>query len=126
MKVLKTYTRYFTHDTDASLALLRELLGQEPDYRFSMRGLEVTGIGDVCLVGGSEEAIAPIRGSQGPLIVDDLDELQALLRRRGATIIEPETAVETGRMIFAKHPDGEVVEYVEWKPELVSKIIADQ
>ena len=60
--VLKTYARLFTEDMDRSLAFLQTLLGKVPDYRFSMpeAGIEVAGIGDICLVGGDAKTLAPL------------------------------------------------------------------
>ena len=43
--ILKIYARFFTNDTDKSLKLLQVILGREPDYRFTMGDLEITGIG---------------------------------------------------------------------------------
>ena len=72
--ILKTYSRIFTGDMDLSLRFLEHLTGQKPDYRFRLpeMGIEVSGLADFCVVAGSKEKLDPLRGSQGPLIVDDL------------------------------------------------------
>lgn len=41
----------------------------------------------------------------------------------GAKIIREIAAVPTGQMMYASHPDGSVVEYVQWTPELVEQLI---
>ena len=125
--VLKTYARLFTEDMDGSLAFLQTLLGKVPDYRFAMTeaGIEVAGIGDICLVGGDAENLAPLRNTQGPLVVDDLDGTKDQLIANGATITKPEASSETGRYFYALHPDGANVEYVQWKSDLRRAILGD-
>ena len=123
--ILKTYLRVFTENVEQSLALLRQLVGHEVDMRFKMPadGLEIVAIGDFCLVGGTAEVLAPIRALQGPLVVDDLDATTAALLAGGAEITKPEALSLSGRYLFARHPDGTLVEYVQWKPELVQQFI---
>ena len=125
--VLKTYARLFTEDMDGSLAFLQTLLGKVPDYRFSMpeAGIEVAGIGDICLVGGDPKTLAPLVNTHGPLVVDELEKTKTQLIANGATITKPEASSETGRYFYALHPDGANVEYVQWKPELRSAILGD-
>jgi hypothetical protein len=123
--ILKTYLRVFTEDAEQSLQLLKALTGKEPDIRFSMpyQGLEIIAIEDICLVAGSAVALDPIRSLQGPLIVDDLDAVTAILLRHGAVITKDEDVSPSGRYLFARHADGLDVEYVQWKQELVDRII---
>lgn len=123
--ILKTYLRVFTENVEQSLALLQQLVGREVDMRFKMPadGLEIVAIGDFCLVGGAAEVLAPIRACQGPLIVDDLTATTAALLAGGAEITKPEAQSPSGRYLYARHPDGTLVEYVQWKPELVQQFI---
>ncbi|WP_052733107.1 VOC family protein [Hymenobacter terrenus] len=123
MMILKTYARVFTQDLPATLALFEQLIGRAPDICFTFGEWELIAIGDVLLVGGSAEALAPIRGSHGPLIVADLAQAQRLLEQAGAVITQPPTPTPTGTMLYARHPDGNSVEYVQWLPELVARII---
>jgi len=118
--ILKTYSRIFTGDMDLSLGFLEHLTGQKPDYRFKLpeMGIEVSGLADFCVVAGSKEKRYPLRALQGPLIVDDLAATEKFLVGAGAVITKPNQATVTGRNLFARHPDGSVLEYVEWKPEL--------
>ncbi|WP_375396622.1 hypothetical protein [uncultured Sphingomonas sp.] len=122
--ILKTYTRIFTNDAEATLRILRPLHASEPHLRFRFDPWQLIGIGDVLIVGGTDDALAPIRGSLGPWIVTDIDETRALLVDAGAEITQDIAAVPTGRMMYARHRDGAVVEYVQWTPELVEQLIA--
>ena len=121
--ILKTYTRIFTNDAEKTLRVLQKLHAGEPHLRFRFDPWDLIGIGDVLVVAGSDEALAPIRGSFGPWIVTDLDETRQLLVEAGAEITREITSVPTGRMMYAHHPDGSIVEYVEWTSELVERLI---
>ena len=122
--IVKTYTRIFTNDAEETLRILRKLHAGEPHLRFRFDPWELVGIGDVLVVAGTDDALAPIRGSLGPWIVTDIDETREILMDAGAEIIRDIAPVPTGRMMYARHPDGAVVEYVHWTPELVEQFIA--
>lgn len=119
--ILKTYMRLFTNDADRTLVLLRKLHGGQPHMRMTMGEWELIAIGDILLVAGSEQSLAPIRNSQGPVVVDDLDAAKAALEGEGATISKPIAESPTGRYLYAIHGDGSIVEYAEWRPELVER-----
>ena len=121
--ILKTYARVFTTDLAASLPLFEQLVGREPDLRFTFGEWEIVALGDLLLVGGTAEALAPIRASHGPLVVDDLAATQQQLLQAGAVITQPISPVPTGMMLYARHRDGTVMEYVQWTPDLVKRII---
>jgi hypothetical protein len=94
------------------------------DYRFTMGDLEITGIGDICLVCGTDHALAPYRDSKGPFIVDNLGATREELIELGATITRDQFQAKIGSVFFARHPDGTEVEYVQWKPDLVERLIS--
>lgn len=121
--ILRIYARMFTGNTNHSLALLEPLLGCKPDYRFQMGDLEITGIGDVCLVGGADAAIDPIRDTLGPFIVESLDEIRAWFLAKGATIVRDRVTAPTGELLYAEHPDGSKVEYLQWNAEMVDRFV---
>lgn len=121
--ILKTYSRMFTADCDKTLTLLERLHGRKAHLRFRYGEWDLAGIGDVFVVAGTRESLAPIADSHGPLIVPDLDAVEAELIRGGATITQPIVSVPTGRMLYARHPDGLHIEYVEWTDDLVERLI---
>jgi predicted enzyme related to lactoylglutathione lyase len=77
------------------------------------------------LLGGSPEALAPLRSIQGPLIVNDLDAVKNAITRDGGEIIRAEEISPSGRYLWARHKDGTMVEYVQWNPELVDLLITN-
>lgn len=122
--ILKTYCRVLVSDMSTTLPLFQRLVGREPDIHVTMGGWEIVALGDLLLMAGSEEALAPIRDLLGPLIVDDLAATQQLLEEEGAVITKAAEPGPTGTLLFARHPDGTHMEYIEWHPELVQKIIS--
>ncbi|MDR6511967.1 hypothetical protein J2792_002850 [Novosphingobium capsulatum] len=121
--ILKTYARMFSADCDATLFLLERLHGRKPHIRFRFGEWELGGIGDILVVAGPNEALAPIRDTHGPIIVCDIEVVQAALVAAGAVITTPLTQVPTGRMLYARHPDGLHIEYVQWTDDLVERLI---
>jgi len=121
--ILKTYTRMFTTDLEATVTTLKAVHGTEPHLRLHYHPLTLVGIGDVLVIGGTEEALAPIRGTFGPWIVEDIDEAKSQLLANGASVVRDIHDIPTGRMMYIKHVDGSVVEYVQWLPELVEQHI---
>ena len=121
--ILKTYTRIFTTDLEKTMQVLRGLHTGEPHLRFRFDPWDLVGIGDMLVIAGTEEALAPIRGSFGPWVVSDIDDTRRLLIEAGAEVTQEIALVPTGRMMYVRHPDGALVEYVQWNPELVEQII---
>ena len=121
--ILKTYSRLFSHDCDLTLETLERLHGRKAHLRFKFGDWDLTGIGDMFVVAGTEESLAPIRDSHGPVIVQDIEALQAELLASGATITQAIVTGPTGRMLYARHADGLHIEYVEWTDALVEKFI---
>ena len=121
--ILKTYTRIFTTDIASTVATLQAVHGTQPHLNLTYDPLTLVGIGDVLVIGGTDEALAPIRGSLGPWIVEDIDDARSKLLANGAAVIRDIVDIPTGRMMYMKHADGSTVEYVQWAPELVERHI---
>jgi hypothetical protein len=59
------------------------------------------------------------------VVVSDLDDLEATLTAADAMITTPMTSGPTGRFLYARHADGAEVEYVEWRDDLVQRLVHD-
>lgn len=116
MRVFRTYARVYAADADAVLETLAAVSGEPVGVRFSMpqERLELGAVGDVLVVAGDEEALAPYRDTSATLVVDGLDECLARLRKAGARIVQDVQDVPTGRNLTAVLPGGAQIEYVEW------------
>jgi hypothetical protein len=94
---------------------LSGVTGTPADIGFTMpNGLELAAVGNVLIVAGDGEALAPYRPAQATLVVGDLDECQSPLSRAGARVPRGPRRVPTGRSLTARLPGGIQIECVEW------------
>ena len=122
--ILKTYSRIFTSDLEATLAPLRKLVGREPELRVAFQDLEVLTIGGFCIVSGPAESIKPFIGAVGPAIVDDIEATRETLIAAGADIIQPIRDAPTGPHMFSRTSDGVVMEWVQWRSDVWKQVNA--
>ncbi|MEU9482583.1 VOC family protein [Streptomyces decoyicus] len=123
MSILKTYARLWTDDLDRALPLLAELTGAEPDLRLAFHSVELAAIGDFLVIAGPAEERAKYAHASATVVVEDLDALAMTLQAADATVTTPTTSGPTGRFLYARHADGSEVEYVEWTPEVIRRVI---
>ncbi|MEV5126950.1 VOC family protein [Streptomyces decoyicus] len=123
MSILKTYARLWTDDLDRALPLLAELTGAEPDLRLAFHSVELAAIGDFLVIAGPAEERAKYAHASATVVVEDLDALALTLKAANATVTTPTTSGPTGRFLYARHADGAEVEYVEWTPEVIRRVI---
>lgn len=118
MRILRTYARVYTTDLDAVSASLAAATGEPVTSRFSLpNGPDLATVGEVLVVAGDEEALAPYRETVATLLVDDLDACRERLDEAGAELVRGPRAVPTGRNLTARLPGGLQLEYVEWSEE---------
>lgn len=55
--------------------------------------------------------------------MDDLDATVLGLSEAGAVLTQAPRPSRTGVFAYLRHPDGALVEYVQWKPELLARIL---
>jgi uncharacterized glyoxalase superfamily protein PhnB len=122
--ILKTYSRIFTDNLDASLDVLKKLVGREPELRVRFLDMEVLTIGDFCIISRPRESMKPFLGSIGSVIVDDLERTQTALAEGGAEIVVPITEAPTGRMMYSRTADGITIEWVQWRPDIWEQVRA--
>ncbi|MFJ8647600.1 hypothetical protein ACIRNI_15945 [Streptomyces sp. NPDC093546] len=112
MSVIATYARVYVDDLDTALPTFQALTGTEPELRFAYRGVELAAVGGYLLVAGTAEELAPFRDVQATTIVEDLDEILALVADEDSRILDGPNEVPTGRNLTVLHPGGAVIEYV--------------
>lgn len=123
MKILKTYARAWVNNLDDALPLYEAIVGKPADLRFPFEGAELAAVGDFLLISGPAAITDRYRATIGPVIVDDLDELEREITARAAVPVEPRSDGPTGKMLYARHLDGVQVEYLQWTAELVAQIL---
>jgi hypothetical protein len=123
-EVLATLARLYVGDLDRSLPLLRELTGGPPALRFTLRpGVEIAVLGRFLVIAGSADELEPLRRTQATVVVSSLAGVRGLLEAHGASLLRGPAEVPTGVALTARHTDGSVVEYVEWRPEVRARAL---
>ncbi|WP_035277727.1 VOC family protein [Actinokineospora spheciospongiae] len=120
--VLKTYARVFVDDLDTSLPVFEHVVGRPADLRFPFEDAELAAVGDVLLIAAPAADLPRYRESHGPLVVEDVETARRVLLDLGATTVSRFESA-TGFGYHLRHPDGVVVEYVQWNPDLVARIV---
>ncbi|MEU6669629.1 hypothetical protein [Streptomyces sp. NPDC046727] len=112
--VLATLARVYVEDLDVALPTFVELTGERPRLRFTYDGLDLASVGGYLLLAGTEEALAPYRGTHATTIVESLDEVLRITEQHGGTILDGPNEVPTGRNLTVRHPGGATIEYVQF------------
>jgi predicted enzyme related to lactoylglutathione lyase len=114
VSVLATLARVYVDDLDAALPTFVELTGEQPGLRFAYRDLELASVGGYLLLAGSQEALAPYRGTHATTIVESVDDILRLAERHGGEVLDGPNEVPTGRNLTVRHPGGATIEYVQF------------
>jgi predicted enzyme related to lactoylglutathione lyase len=122
MRILRTYARLWVDDLDQALPFLRELVGREPDLHFAFDNVKAAAIGNFLVIDVPPEERSRYPGT-ATVVVSDLDELTRRLTAHGGHVTVPESTSETGRFLYARHADGAEIEYVQWRPEVIERIL---
>ncbi|MFI5688716.1 hypothetical protein [Streptomyces sp. NPDC051636] len=112
--VLATLARVYVDDLDVALPTFVELTGEQPRLRFTYRNLNLASIGGYLLLAGSEEALAPYRGTHATAIVESIDQILRVTEQHGGQILDGPNEVPTGRNLTVQHPGGATIEYVQF------------
>lgn len=115
MKILGVTVPILTTDFESAVTIYMDLTGEPVQSKFEVpsKGISVAKIGSLLIVGGSEDALAPLRQIRATFSVDSLNDYEAHLRASGATFLQPPATTPTGRNMIAAGADGTVFEYVE-------------
>jgi hypothetical protein len=131
MKILRTTAPIILSPAKrlpATVAFYEQLLGERVRGRFRNPSgtLEIVLIGPIMLIGGSEEALESRREMKATFIVDSLADCRAWLEMCGAAVVEEPmpgpigSDGPLGTFMFVRHPNGELVEYLEVRSEAES------
>ena len=120
--ILKTYARVVTRDAEQTLEALEQLTGRTPDVRFVAGAIEVIAIADFCIIGAADADVAKLREVIGPVVVDNLAEVQQSLLRQGAEVTLGPLEAPTGTVLYARNKDGIVMEWLQYTPEITDRL----
>ena len=123
--ILKTYARVVTEDAELTFGPLLSLTGKEPDVRFTVGTTEIIAIADFCVIVAPREQLGALREVVGPIVVDNLQELQSMLIEQGSEITLGPILAPTGTVLYARNPDGIVMEWLQYTNELMARLFPD-
>ena len=120
LKILQVLNRFYVEDIDRAINIYENLLKAKTSLRFQYKeiGLELAQIGTILIIEGSEEALKPYRETKATFIVSSIDGFKKLLLENGSVIIRDIKQVPTGKNMTIRHPDGIIIEYVEFKKRM--------
>jgi predicted enzyme related to lactoylglutathione lyase len=75
--------------------------------------LEFAVVGQFVLVAGADEALASVSDIHSIVMVDSLQEFQEFFANNGVQILRGPITNPIGTLLIVKHPDGQVIEYME-------------
>ncbi|GAB0120352.1 VOC family protein [Acidisoma sp. 7E03] len=55
--------------------------------------------------------------------MEDINDARDKLLANGASVVHDINDIPTGRMMYMRHTNGSVVEYVQWAPDLAERHI---
>ena len=116
MLIKQVCARVYVNDMDRAVDFYEKLFHEKCVSRFKYHevNLELARIDNLLIICGSNESLKPFRDTNATFLVDSLKEYQDYLLEHGAAIIQNVKKVPTGFNMTIKHPDGAVIEYVEF------------
>lgn len=99
-------------------AWYEKLLGVSRDMvmPYPAKQLILSSVGGFLIIAGTDEALAPYRGTVGTQLVADVEPYLARFRAEGTQFVQQPFDAPVGRGFTVRHPDGAVIEYVHHRP----------
>ena len=116
MEIKQVLARVYVTDMNTAVDFYEGLFNTKCGLRFRYQeiNLELAQVNNILLLCGSEESLKPFRETKVTFLVDSIKEYKDYLLEHGAIIIADLKKVPTGVNMTIKHPDGAVIEYVEF------------
>ena len=116
MCIIQVLTRVYANDADSAVDFYEKLFNKKCAARFHYQevNLELAQVDNVLIICGSDESLKPYRETCATFLVDSTAEYKEYLLEHGAAVISDLKKVPTGFNMTMKHPDGTIVEYVEF------------
>lgn len=117
MRVLDTMTRVYVDKEEMDNTIkFYEALYQEPcktRASYDNLELELAIVSHVLIMAGDEEIRKELEIATATLVVDSLEEVKYFLQQNGAVLLTEPKQTPGSWIMFVKHPDGSVAEYVQ-------------
>lgn len=117
MKILNILTRCCIpiSEMEDTVLFYENLMNQKARLRFEYpeMKLRLAQVASILIIAGDEVSLAPFIHTDATYYVSNIEGYSQHLPRIGAQIIEKIQEVPTGKNMLVKHPDGQLIEYVE-------------
>jgi hypothetical protein len=110
--IIGVLARVFVDDLEAAAPIYRELAGGQEPVRFGFREVDLARVGPFLLLSGNNSAY---RDRVATVLVRSLDPVLAALAAHGGQVVDDPLLGPNGRRLVARHADGSVFEYIEWR-----------
>jgi predicted enzyme related to lactoylglutathione lyase len=110
--IIDVLARIYVDDLDAALPLYERLTG-EASHLFRYGAMRLARTGVFLLV---EHATPEARAHSATVNVRDITQVVDAVTAAGGELMEGPAAGPNGERLIARHPDGNIVEYVEIVP----------
>lgn len=102
--------RVYVDDLDRALPLYERLTGDSSPLRFGHEGVLLAKVGVFLLIQG---ATREVRTHAATVNVRDIMKVVDAVTASGGTLLEGPAPGPNGTRLVVRHPDGNVIEYVE-------------
>ncbi|HHT7082393.1 hypothetical protein P4K91_08320 [Bacillus anthracis] len=111
MNILAIVPRLYVSDLQTHLEFYKILLKQEKPQEFQINGTHVIRFTNLLLI---EEVDEPLKKRVAvTLVIDNLQEVKKLILNYNGVIITEPIQIPTGMKMIVRHPDGNIIEYIE-------------
>ncbi|MCK9152308.1 hypothetical protein [Methanobacterium alcaliphilum] len=121
MEILKVLSRIYIDSSDlyTSIKYYENLFDKKCKMIIEHpAGLELAVVGPILLIAGSEDDLKPFKETSLTFLVDSINEFRKKIGVDNTIILSEPREVPTGMNMRVQHPDGVIVEYVEFKKNL--------
>lgn len=111
MNVLAVVPRLYVSDLQTHLEFYKILLRQEKPQEFQMNGTHVIRFTNLLLI---EEVDEPLKKRVAvTIVIDNLQEVKKLILNYNGVIITEPIQIPTGMKMIVRHPDNNIIKYIE-------------
>ncbi|WP_144611504.1 hypothetical protein [Bacillus cereus] len=111
MNILAVVPRLYVSDLQTHLEFYKILLDQETPQEFQMNGTHVIRFTNLLLIEDLNETIK--NQVAATIVIDDLQKVKKLVFNYNGEMITEPIQVPTGMKMIVRHPDGNIIEYIE-------------
>ncbi|MDH2880298.1 hypothetical protein [Bacillus cytotoxicus] len=113
MNILTAIPRIYISNLQPHLDFYKSLLKQEQPHEFQVNETKVVRFSNVLLI--VDENHIATRHIAATLVTDTIQFAKQFIVKHGGDILTEPIAVPTGIKMIARHPDGNIFEYIEPK-----------